>query len=151
MPILKGMESFLERTDLYENFDIYHNDVSYCDSSSDDEIRKAFGSVYTAAHTAIQTTELDDKAKEDKAFADTISQTRNNEEGRLHELSTNVLSSKYATVSRAGNNNTASGSNLRETQGTQSHLSKKKKKKYDLRRESGPSAADKLMMILDQA
>ena len=53
-------------------------------------------------------------------------------------------STRFHTVSRGVK--TESGSNLRES----SAGNKKKKKKYDLRRESGLSAADKLVMILDQ-
>ena len=71
--------------------------------------------------------------------------TRNKPQPRLHELTVHSSTTKFNTVSRGIK--TESGSNLRESSASQ----KKKKKKYDLRRlKCGTSAADKLVMILDQ-
>ena len=41
------MESFTENTELYEEYNIHHNLSQENLSSSDDEIQKAFGSVYS--------------------------------------------------------------------------------------------------------
>ena len=45
--LLKGMESFTEHTELYEEYNIHHNFSQENLSFSDDEIQKAFGSVYS--------------------------------------------------------------------------------------------------------
>ena len=148
MTALKGVESYLERTELYENFDIHHHDNTDAESSSDDEIRNAFGSVRTNSEAGLGRAETAADGKPGTAgFPDSASSNyhRNRQATRLLELTANT-SSKFATNATVLRGLTGSGSNLRESQTSL----RKRKKRYDLRRESGASAADKLVMILEQ-